>query len=178
MSVATYQFPDGSSLSCSQADISHPGPQGCGASEVVPLPAGQHTMTITTSASASWKLRAAYVNQVITPLKTNAHGQTYGVLNKGHSPDLISVAFDRGRRSGYVKATDLNCASGGDMRNPAQALARQRAITGRSVSIPVYESNGTTKIGTFIVGTGSPNTRTVPLSSLSCTGVGPFPFGK
>ena len=177
LSVDTFRFPDGSSLSCSPSDLSHPGPEGCEAFEVVPLQAGQHTVTITTSANASWRLRATYVNQVITAWRTNAHGETYGVPNKHGFPDLIAVSFDRGRHSGYVKSTDLNCASGGNVRSPAQALARQNALKGRNVSVPVYESDGTTKIGTYIVGTRSPGTLTVPLSFLSCVGAEPFPFG-
>jgi hypothetical protein len=176
LSVGTFRFPDGSTLGCSPSDLGHSGPRGCQSMEVVPLHAGQRTVTITTSANASWRLRAAYVNEVITPWKTNAHGQTYGVPNKHGFPDLLGVSFDRGR-SGYVKSTDLNCAAGGNARTPAQQLARQKILKGRSVSVPVYESDGTTKIGTFIVGSKSPGTRSMPLSSLSCSGAGPFPFG-
>lgn len=49
-----------------------------------------------------------------------------------------------------------------------------KAVAGEDFSIPVYESNGTTKIGTFIVGNQGPGIRTVPVSSLNCPRVGAF----
>jgi hypothetical protein len=69
-----------------------------------------------------------------------------------------------------VKAADLNCAARGDVESPAQALVWDKASENRNISIPVYRSDGTTVIGTFIIGHASgPNVRTVPLSSLSLT---------
>jgi hypothetical protein len=159
LSVGTFRFPDNSSTSCSPSDLSHADPEGCESSGVLPLRAGQHTVTITTSANASWRLRATYVHQVITAWKTNAHGQTYGVPNKHGFPDLVAVVFDRGRRSGYVKSTDFLCPT---------------AVNGENFAIPVYTSNGTTRIGTFIVGPQGPGIRTVPVSSLNCPKVGSF----
>ena len=108
LSVGTFHFPGTASMGCSQSDIRQPGPEGCQSGEVIPLEAGQHTVTITTSASASWRLRATYVHQVITAWKVNAHGQTYGAPNKNGFPDLVAV--DQGGRSGYVKSSDLNCS--------------------------------------------------------------------
>ena len=55
-----------------------------------------------------------------------------------------------------MKSSDLNCV-------------QENAQT-RDVSIPVYESDGTTTIGTYIVGDRPRGTPTVPLSSLTCTG--------
>jgi len=156
LSVGTFRFPDGSSLGCSPSDLSSA--DGCQATAVVPLRSGQHTVTITTSANASWRLQATYINRVITAWKTNGHGQTYGVANKNGFPDLVAVEFDHGR-SGYVTLTDFLCP---------------KAVNGENFAIPVYESNGTTKIGTFIVGTQGPGIRTVPVSSLNCPRVGSF----
>jgi hypothetical protein len=151
LSVGTFHFPGTASMSCSQSDISDPGPEGCGSYEVIPLLAGQHTVTITTSANVSWKLRAIYVHQVITAWKVNAHGQTYGVANKNGFPDLVAV--DQGGQSGYVKSSDFNCFG---------------PPNGDNVAIPIYKSNGTTRIGTFIRGNANPSTPTVPVSSLHC----------
>ena len=159
LSVGTFHFPGTSSMSCSQSDIRQPGPEGCESGEVIPLEAGQHTVTITTSSSASWRLRATYVHQVITAWKTNAHGQTYGAVNKNGFPDLVAVAIDRGRRTGYVHSSELNC---------------QHAVPGENFSLPVYKSDGTTRIGTFIVGNQGPGIRTVPASSLNCSKEGTF----
>jgi len=165
LTPGTFDFPNGSSVSCSAADLSNPtvAPQ---ASEVVPLSPGMDTVTIDTSANASWTLRALYVNRATTPWGINASGQTYGVANQNGTPDLIAVVIDQGKTQGYVEASELNCASGGDVQSIAQALAWDKQ--NRNISIPVYESDGTTIIGTFIIGgaTGS-NTKTVPLSSLS-----------
>jgi hypothetical protein len=104
----------------------------------------------------------------VKPWATNANGQTYGVRNKTGMPDLEAVSFDSGKRQGYVKASDLDCASGeSEVHSPAQAIAWDATSKNRAVSIPVYESDGTTVIGTFIVGGGSGDaTQTVPVASL------------
>jgi hypothetical protein len=168
LTVGTFDFPNGSSLSCDAADLSHPPLVARDASEVVPLSPGKHTVTIETSANASWTLQALYVNRVTTPWATNASGQSYGVPNQNGTPDLIAVVVDQGKIQGYVKAADLKCAAGGDVVSPAQALAWDKASQNRNISIPVYESDGTTVIGTFVDGNASgPDARTVPLSSLS-----------
>jgi hypothetical protein len=137
------------------------------ASEVVPLAAGVDSVTVTTDANHSWTLQATYVNQVITPWGTNANGQTYGATNENGTPDLVAVVIDGGIIHGYVKATDLSCAESGDVKSPAEALTWDKESRNRNISIPVYESDGTTVIGTFIMGDAKgPNTVTVPLSSL------------
>ncbi len=171
LSAGTFDFPGGN-LTCSAADLRRP-PKYRRASMVVPLHPRQHTITVDTTANAGWTLQAMYVHQVTTAWGTNAHGQTYGVANKNGTPDLVAVAIDHGKTQGYVKTSEMNCASGGAVASPAQALAWDKASAKRNISIPVYKSNGTTVIGTFAVGGASaPGTRTVPLASLSlgCAG--------
>jgi hypothetical protein len=125
-------------------------------------------VTIDTSAGASWTLQATYVNRVTTSWGINASGETYGVQNQKGTPDLIAVVVDQGKTHGYVEASELNCASGGDVKSPAQALAWEKKNQNRNISFPVYESNGTTVIGVFITGDASgPNAQTVTFSSLS-----------
>ena len=166
LSVGTFDFPDGSSMTCSPPLSTA---AGSGQStEVVPLQPGQHTVTIDTSANASWTLQAVYVNRVTTPWGTNASGQTYGVTNQNGTPDLVAVIIDQGKVQGYVKASDLNCASGNYVvHSPAQALAWDAASKNRNISIPVYESDGKTVIGVFVIDGGGSDATTVPLSSLS-----------
>lgn len=165
LTVGTFDFPNGSSVTCSSADLREP-PLARQASEVVPLTPGIDTVTINTSANASWTLQALYVNRVTTPWGINASGQTYGVANQNGTPDLIAVIIDQGKTQGYVEASELNCASGGDPKSIAQALAW--SAQNRNISVPVYESNGTTVIGVFVIGGATgPNIPTVPLSSLS-----------
>ena len=167
LSVGKFTFPNGSYASCDTADISNP-PDLRQISEVVPVTSGMDSVTIKTNATASWTLQAVYLNRVTTPWGINAHGETYGERNQNGTPDLIAVVIDHGTTQGYVKATDLRCASGEDVASIAQALAWDTASANRNVTIPVFESDGTTVIGTFVLGNASgPDATTVPLSSLS-----------
>ena len=169
LSAGTFYFPNGSSTNCSPADLRHPPPAYRQTIEVVPLAPGQHAVTIKASRGASWALQAAYINRVISPWATNARGETYGVVNQDGTPDLVAVVIDHGELQGYIKSSDLDCASGLDaVHSPADALAWDKASEDRNVSVPVYMSDGTTVIGTFVVGHATgPDARTVPLSSLS-----------
>ena len=164
LSVGTFNFPNGSSMSCSAADLSATPPVDGPASEVVPLRAGVDSVTITTSAVATWTLTAMYVNRVTSSWGVNALGETYGVINQRGTPDLIAV--DQGGVSGYIKSTDMNCAAGPKPTSPSQALQWQSAHQNESVSIPIYQGDGTTIIGTFVLGSTGPNIRVVPLSSM------------
>ena len=167
LTAGTFGYPDGSSMSCSSTDLSQPATDPT-SSEVVSIALAAGSVTITTSPNASWTLKAVYINRVNTPWGTNANGQTYGVPNNSGSPDLVAVSIDGGTKQGYVKASDLNCASGqSEVNSPAEALAWDAASKDRNVSIPVYESDGTTQIGTLIAGDASgPDAQTVPVSSL------------
>jgi hypothetical protein len=163
LSVGTFTFPNGSASICDATDLSNP-PVLRASSEVVPLSPGVVSVTITTSANASWTLQVAYVNQVTTAWGVNASGQTFGVRNEQGTPDLLAVVINQGATHGYVESSELNCAAGGDVQTSAEAAAWDKVSVHRSVSIPVYESNGTAVIGTFVVGD---NSHVVPLSSLS-----------
>ncbi len=94
----------------------------------------------------------------------NAHDQTYGSdsppgTESGtsgqakpampvHEPDLVLVVDTQGHE-GYVYASQMN---GPAPANPAEAAAMGSP---KPRTIPVYTSNGTTVIGTFIVGGGA-----------------------
>ena len=164
LTAGTFDFPDGSSAICGAADLVRP-PIYRTSSEIVPLTPGVDTVTITTSANASWTLQVTYVNRVTTSWGVNASGETYGVANQHGTPDLIAV--DQGI-AGYVRKSDMNCASGGDVQTLAQAANWDKTSQNRNISIPVYESDGTTVVGTFVIGDATgPDAQTVPLSSLS-----------
>jgi hypothetical protein len=53
------------------------------------------------------------------------------------------------------------------VHDPAQAVLWTKATHDRSVAIPVYTRNGTTVIGTFVVGSEGPGIRIVPLSTIA-----------
>jgi len=50
----------------------------------------------------------------------------------------------------------------------------QQAVPGENFALPVYKSDGTTRIGTFIVGNQGPGIRTVPASVADCSKEGSF----
>lgn len=88
----------------------------------------------------------------------NELGQTYGSAISASSPetepDLILVIATNGSE-GYVSKADLDVANGtaaaSNFKSPADALEWQKSKAGQSVSIPVYQSNGKTVIGSFTV---------------------------
>jgi hypothetical protein len=166
LTPGTFAFPGGT-LTCTTLEMHLPATDRQ-ASTTVAIPAN-HRVTVHTSQAGVWSLRASYVQQTTTAWGVNAHGQTYGVINSHGTPDLVAV--DNGRVAGYVKASDMACASGGDVANPAQAVAWDKASASRDISIPLYRSNGTTIIGTFTIGSAhGPGARTVRLSAtdLAC----------
>jgi hypothetical protein len=167
LTAGTFYFPNGSSSVCDATDLIRP-PIDRSGSEVVPLAAGVDTVTIKTSPTATWKLQAEYVSQVTTSWGVNASGETYGVPNQNGTAELVAVFADEPNIHGYVKESELNCAGGGDVASPAEAQAWDKVSQNLNVSIPVYESDGVTVVGTFTVGSATgPNSQTVPLSSLS-----------
>jgi hypothetical protein len=164
LSAGTFTFPDGSSASCSATDGLHRSQT----SEIELLHPGETSITIETNPTGSWTLRAVYVNQVTLPWTTNANGESYGVPNQNGTPDLEAVLIDGGTAEGYVKVSDLNCASGADyVHNPAEALSWDQITTDTSVAIPAYKSDGTTVIGLFVVGSTGRGVHIVPLSSFA-----------
>jgi hypothetical protein len=167
LTVGSFEFPNGSSVTCDAADMRQ-APSARQASEVVPLSPGVDTVTIDTSTNATWTLQSVYVNRVSSAWGVNASGQTYGVSNQQGTPDLIAVVIDQGKTQGYVKEGELNCAAGGDVKSPAEASLWDKTSQNLNVTIPVYESDGVTVVGTFTVGNAAgPSAQTVPLSSLS-----------
>lgn len=144
LSADRFEFADGSSMSCWASDI------GASASTVLEL--AEDATTITTSADARWTATAQYASVEITPWGVNAAGQKFGVQNENGVPDLIAVYASNGLR-GYAFATDLERNPWGtEPTSPAHALALQAAHAGEQISVPVYESDGTTVIGEFLIG--------------------------
>jgi hypothetical protein len=170
LNAGSFRFPNGSSMGCSKSDVTSR--NGCQSMEVENLLPGKQSITISTSAHATWTLEATYVKEVVTPWATNARGETYGVPNAHGFPDLVAVVFNDGKGQGYAKWRDLNCAQEGPgpPSTPAEALAQQKQRENTNVAVPVYKSDGTTKIGVFLVGNRGPSTHTVPVASVKCSG--------
>ena len=87
------------------------------------------------------------VAKSISAVPTNENGEVYGseifLEAIGVKADLISAIGENGVE-GYVKATDLD---GPAAKNPTEAVKQVRA----NRIIPLYESDGETVIGSFII---------------------------
>ena len=159
LSAGTFLFTSGASVSCNS---------GSHSSYVQRLDPGQTSVTVATRPTDSWRLRAEYVKTVATPFGVNAKGETYGVSKDlSGTPDLQEAPLSAGVPGGYLTTKQLNCASGGDVSNPTQALAWDKFSRHTSTVIPVYKSDGTTVIGSYVVGATGPGARTVPLSTIA-----------
>lgn len=82
----------------------------------------------------------------------NANGQTYGSdsnVSWNNQPDLISAIATNGM-SGYISRVALEAVDGSDVNSPSQASAYM-ANTKSASTVPVYEQDGTTVIGSFVI---------------------------
>lgn len=87
--------------------------------------------------------------------QSNDSGLTYGsaieAVSPESEPDLILVVATNGRE-GYSYKTELDKATGAiDFKSPEEAIAWQEANAG-PIAVPVYEKDGKTVIGEFVVG--------------------------
>lgn len=89
--------------------------------------------------------------------ETNASGQTYGSLTEVDGrivePDLVKAEATNGV-IGYVSNAELKESQGhpSNFRSPEAALKWQESRGASSTSVAVYESDGTTKVGQFVIG--------------------------
>jgi hypothetical protein len=154
LTAGTFGFPDGASIRCSDSDANS---RTGIATYSLPLAPGQHAITIGAEPGTRWQLTATYVTQKTSAWGVNADGNTYGIQNEKGVPDLIAVSATNGR-DGYVKRTELDAADGTEaarhFTSPQDALRWQEERKGKSVSIPVYEADARTVIGSFVVGPG------------------------
>lgn len=155
LSAGSFAYPDGARLACNRADMrtSRPANQmPLQARHVIDLQDDQTAFTVTTSNGARWEVVASYVMTETTDWGVNENGQTYGIENEKGSPDLIRVAV-KDAAFGYAYAEQLNNPSGlPEPTTPQEAGEYTRATQGRTYDIPVYESDGVTRIGTFTTG--------------------------
>jgi hypothetical protein len=116
----------------------------------VPVKVRLGTATSTAVTLASWQYPGAPA--AVGDWPVNARGQTYGSnidVGPENEPDLILVEATNGK-TGYSLKTDLD---GPMPKTPEEALAWQEARKGQPPrEIPVYLSDGVTKIGVFLIG--------------------------
>lgn len=143
LTEGTFWFADGASMTCTAADAANPATLS---QYDLPLSAGQTATSITTSSPAArWTATAWYITSEPTPWATNANGQTYGVMNADGEPDLIAVEATNGR-TGYIYAEEL---AGPQPSSPEEA-ATWTPPPARAID--VFESDGVTVIGEFVIG--------------------------
>ncbi|WP_325002799.1 hypothetical protein [Intrasporangium sp.] len=84
----------------------------------------------------------------------NARGQTFGsalaAASPNEEPDLIQAVATNGR-TGYVLRAELDAAAGANFQSPQEALAWQTANEGKNSVVTVYEADGVTKVGVFVM---------------------------
>jgi len=100
------------------------------------LAPGSTAITVTADPGTSWKAIAQYGGSTTSPFPVNAHGQTYGAPNAKYGfPDLQGAQATNGRL-GYIYVKEFGAFEGDGC-------------------IDVYESDGTTVIGEFGIGTAT-----------------------
>ncbi|MGH2863299.1 MAG: peptidase M56 family protein [Solirubrobacteraceae bacterium] len=149
LTAGTFTFADGAGAECDAGN----GGDNQLSTYAMPITAGQDSTTITATPGARWRLTATYSSVAVSAWGVNASGQTYGVEDKNGIPDLVAAHATNGR-DGYVYAYQLYPPGPKTIK---QALAENNAPPTR---MTVYESDGKTAIGEFIVGSGPAGTAT------------------
>ncbi len=104
-----------------------------------------------TKLSAKLPERLSEANLEDPRYSVNENGQTYGEgpfpAGKDQEPDLIKAIGENGV-AGYIKNSDVTAS----VSSPEEAIAHQKEIEEIGYkSIPLYESDGTTVIGEYIL---------------------------
>lgn len=95
------------------------------------------------------------------PVTTNSRGQTVGEIDglpPAEYPDLVKVTATNGM-TGYVDSALVNELTGANVKTPEEALAWNRqmqAATWDTKEIPVFEADGVTQIGVFVISRSRP----------------------
>jgi hypothetical protein len=97
------------------------------------LALGSTSITVTADPGTTWTAVVHYARSMTLPWAVNAHGQTYGGVDKEYgAPDLQGARATNGR-DGYIVTKQFDAFRGCGY-------------------LPVYESDGTTVIGRFSIG--------------------------
>ncbi|WP_141848640.1 hypothetical protein [Lapillicoccus jejuensis] len=148
LTAGTFTFSDGASMICSASDA---GTRQGVTTYRLPLAPGQHSITITSSPATRWTLIATFAHVEVSEWGRNADGLTYGVQNAHGTPDLIAVTATNGRE-GYAFDRDLDPPPPTGLQTGPEPAR----------TIPVFTSDGHTRIGVFVIG-GDPHEGTTPI---------------
>jgi len=151
LTAGTFTFADGASMACGADEAA--GLKGIATYSLLITP-GQHSTKISTEPGNRWRIEATWVSERVTEWALNENGDTYGAMNEHGQPDLISVVATNNQH-GYVYAGELADADGSaqamKFKSPEEALAWQKEREGKTFSVPVYQSDGKTKVGEFVL---------------------------
>jgi len=150
LTPGTFRFPGGSAT-CTAEDLSA-NPAGVVSWIDVPLDSVGSDVVVSAGPGERWRLTATYLDAEPVPLAVNDRGQTYGSSGAGEEPDLVAVVATNGRQ-GYVDADELADATGSSLNfaSPEEALRWQDERAVKVVVVPVYLSDGVTRVGDFVV---------------------------
>ena len=145
LTPGSFQFPDGASCSYTEIEATDTRLNSC--RYTISLEPGQDSVMIKTEPGSQWQLTAKYVKQERTELGVNAKGETYGMESPENGvPDLIAVMATNGA-TGYVYAKDLY---GGPMPTSPEDAGKNFSTARPPREIPVFLSDGDTKVGVFM----------------------------
>ncbi|MFJ5958000.1 peptidase M56 family protein [Paenarthrobacter sp. NPDC092416] len=151
LTTGSWAFESGATSTCKSQDLKGPGKV---TQFQIPIVPGKESTTINTQAQSQWQVTWTFVDEEPTPWATNAHGETYGAQNDKGLPQLVAVKATNGR-PGYVYNAELEDATGMtaalSFKTREEALAWQEQRKGRKIAIPVYESDGKTVVGEFVI---------------------------
>jgi hypothetical protein len=107
-------------------------------------------------------ITAAYSKKILTDLGINAAGETYGTgvgdpdssrvyeMGENPGPDLIA-AHATNCKTGYIRWEEENEATGGNISSMEEAAEWMGGEVHEDHYIPVYEADGKTIIGEFLI---------------------------
>jgi hypothetical protein len=131
---------------CSAADV----PLSSSDSPTFALESDDPELSVGASEGAAWKLDYRFVDRQYIPWKVNANGETYGVPNENGIPDLEAVTDFEGHIA-YIRSSEQRDLIADLPDNATQAEVDQynREHADDVISIPAYESDGVTVVGTW-----------------------------
>jgi hypothetical protein len=149
-------LPGGVGVTCTADDLLRSDVQPAFIYDLIPLAdASDGALIVTAPLASNWTILAAYSTSSSSAWASNANGESYGVVGATGPPDLIAVRNADGA-TGYIRRTDLERAVGIVVVSSAPGSTGDGADTfadaASSSSIPLYDSDGTTKIGEFTNG--------------------------
>ncbi|WP_291036419.1 hypothetical protein [Herbiconiux sp.] len=142
---------------CSEVGI------GSARSGTIPLTLSQQSIVLfELQPGTEVTVTAAYSKKIKTEFGVNAAGETYGsgvgdpddtrtyAMNENPGPDLIA-AHATNCKTGYIRWEEENEASGGNISSFEEVTEWMENEVHLDKYIPVYESDGTTVIGEFLI---------------------------